>query len=156
MRNRLLILAISSLVTLPGGFIYGYVQFTLPTLISQGFEPAVVTSFVTTAQLASIILNPLMLFIVMYVVGRGMDLSSSYGRVLLSLFLGALAGDFVGFSASYLGSPTVHVELTLSAVLVLHSVEVAIPAVFTGFTAASLAFFGRASGSRAAKTQSPP
>lgn len=120
-----------------------YIEYTLPTLLAQGLNLAEYASFIAILQLINIVLNPVMLFILMYLVGRSLNLATTYRGTIAYLFLGALVGGLIGRTAIYLTSPAaVNGIATLSAISV-ESVESAIPVIFTGFSAAALAFFGR-------------
>jgi hypothetical protein len=146
LRYGVIILLVSFLVVLPQAMLQSYLQYFLPTLIAQGSNIDVYNVFAAILTLIGIFLNPVMLFILMYLVGRNLRLNSVYLAVLGYLFLGGLLGGLVGRAVIYYASPVVPKTVIDSVTILTYSLESAIPVVFAGFTAAAIAYFGKARG----------
>ena len=146
LRSWALILLVSLLAVLPQGMLQGYAEFSLQGLASRLLNAQSYSSFSLVVGLIGLALNPVMLFLLMYVIGRSLDLSREYPMVAFSVFLGALVGGFAGRMAVYTAFPTSGDSLAITTSIVVESVGSAVSAVFVGFTAAALAFIRRPAG----------
>jgi hypothetical protein len=143
LRGGVLILLVSLLAVLPQSMLQGYTDYSLAGLFSRGLSPQAYSSFVIAVGLIGIAMNPVLLFLLMYVIGRSLDLRRNYVAVCSCLFLGALVGGVAGREAIYYASPASANGLTTAASIAFESTASAVSAVFVGFTAAALAFIRR-------------
>jgi hypothetical protein len=125
-----------------------YSEYSLPGLASRELSPQAYSSFVLSVSVIGIALNPVLLFLLMYVIGRGLDLKGDYPAIASSLFVGGLVGGFAGRALVYFASPASVDGLSAMGSITLESVGSAVSGVFVGFTAAALAFVRRRSGPR--------
>lgn len=94
-----------------------------------------------STHVVSFILSPLLLFASFYLIGRNIDLASDFLSVLVSLFIGSLAGRLIGYFFLYADSyaaPSSFLEflwLGLELLYVAFSLEF-----FVGFTALAMAY----------------
>ena len=139
LRAGILILFISLLAVLPQSILQGYSEYSVPGLFSQVLNPQGYSSFALAVGVIGLLLNPVMLFALMYVLGRSLDLRATYLTVAYSLFLGALIGALLGH-ATIFAIPLRGSVLLTGVSMVIESVGSALSAVFVGFTAAALAF----------------
>jgi hypothetical protein len=143
LRLGALILLVSLLAVLPQSLLQGYTDYSLLGLISRGLSPQAYSSFVVALGLVGIAMNPVLLFILMYVIGRTLDLGRNYAAVCYCLFLGALVGGVAGREVMYYASPAGTNALATAASIAFESAASAVSAVFVGFAAAALAFIRR-------------
>ena len=151
MRNGGLILLVSLLAVLPQGMLQGYTDYSFVGLISRGLDPQAYSSFVLALGLVGVAMNPLLLFLLVYVIGRSLDLKGEYLAVCSYLFLGAFVGGFTGRAAIYYISPAGANSFATAASIGVESIASAVSAVFVGFTAAAIAFIRRAGPSEEAQ-----
>jgi hypothetical protein len=89
----------------------------------------------------SFILSPLLLFASFYLIGRNIDLASDFPSVLVSLFVGNLAGCLIAYFSLYVGSYVASSSfleflwLSLELLYMAFSLEF-----FVGFTALAMAY----------------
>jgi hypothetical protein len=94
-----------------------------------------------STHVVSFILSPLLLFASFYFIGRNIDLASDFLSVLVSLFVGSLAGRSIGYFSLYADSyvvPSSFLEflwLGLELLCIAFSLEF-----FVGFTALAMAY----------------
>lgn len=92
-------------------------------------------------DLINVVLNPVMLFILMYSVGGKISLNTNYLGVIVSLFLGVLVVDFAAGITLYYTFPIAPKNMAVPLAILVQSAELAVSVIFTGFTAAALGFF---------------
>ena len=140
MRYRLTILLISLLVVLPQSMLSAYAQYSLPSLILQGSNLEIFSVYSSILAVIGIFLNPVMLFVLMYIVGTDLRLDSVYVGVIEALLVGGLVGGAVGHVVIYIYSPVSPKVIGDFAGIIAYSAESVIPVIFAGFTGAALAF----------------
>jgi len=146
LRGRALVLVISLLAVLPQGMLQGYTEYSYLGWISRSLNPQAYSQFVTEVNLVSILMNPVLLFVLMYVYGFAIDLRKDYVAVAALLFIGAFLGGFVGRSAIYYASPASKDTLSTLGSAAFESIASAVSAVFVGFSAVALAFVRKPQG----------
>ena len=98
-------------------------------------------------SMVSDLLIPTLLFVSLYLLGKGIDLRDTYGRVSASLLIGSVLGGFSGFVSGYLIPPYGWEDwgpLPLAsgfAIASKRSLLHMIRLFFLGFTALALAYF---------------
>lgn len=142
LRIGLLIFFTALLAVLPQSMLQGY-EYSLPAALSRVVNPQAYSSFTLAVGLLGIALNPVMLFVIMYVIGRSLDLKSKYKVVVSRLFIGALVGELVGSGSIYFAYPFNANGLAIAAEIAVQSVSSAVSAIFVGFAAAALSFIRR-------------
>jgi hypothetical protein len=137
------VLSISLLAVLPQSLLQGYAEYSALGLIAREFSPLAFSSFLAEVSLVGILMNPVLLFVLMYVFGAAVDMKKDYPAVVASLFLGALIGGFAGRTVIYIASPSGAGVLSTIGSIAAESLGSAVSAVFVGFSGAALAFFRR-------------
>jgi len=143
LRSGVLISFVSLLAVLPQSMLQGYSEYSFPGLLSRELNPQAYSSFALTVGLIGIALNPVMLFILMYVIGRSLDLKEEYAMAASCLFLGALVGELAGRATVFLAFPISGDSFTIMTSIAVESVSSAVSAIFVGFTGAAIAFIRR-------------
>ena len=143
MRSGVLIFFVSLLAVLPQSMLQGYSEYSYPAQISRLLNPQGYLSFTLAVGIIGLALNPVMLFALMYVIGRSLDLMEEYKTVVLCLFLGALVGGLAGRTTVFLTFPASGYGLALVSSMAVESITSAVSAIFVGFTGASVSFIRR-------------
>ncbi len=78
------------------GLLTSLPTFLLEALYQQGYSPAQIGLYTALIGLAGYVVSPLLVFLVMFFLARGLDLSTDFVNALLSLFVGSLAGLYAG------------------------------------------------------------
>jgi hypothetical protein len=121
----------------------GYSEYSFAAQISRELNPQAYTSFALAVGVIGIALNPVMLFALMYVIGRSLDLKTEYKTTALCLFIGALVGELAGRTTVFLALPASGYGPSIVASIALESVSSAVTAIFVGFTAAAISSIRR-------------
>ena len=124
------------------GAIDGYrVQLPLMLLHRQNVPFAKVGTYLSVLSMVSDLLIPTLMFASLYLLGKGIDLRDTYGRVSASLLIGSVLGGFSGFVSGYLITPYGWENWTSGfAIASTRSLLHMIRLFFLGFTALALAY----------------
>jgi len=139
MRRGVLVLVVSLLAVLPQSMLQAYTDYSPLGWVSRVVNPQAYSSFVLVVGIIGVAINPVMLFALMYVIGRVLNLRRDYPVVVYCLFLGALIGGLAGRTVVYYAHPANGSDLAVMASIAFDSVASAVSAIFVGFTAAALA-----------------
>ena len=138
-------------------FVIGLLEGLLPFLFARfpyvSLEPSTFLCFSALESWVLLIINPVLLFVLLYSQGRRMDLGKSFGAVAFSLFIGGLLGSSTGyFSGPYiLGNgweasfPDISSFLATVFSLIHRGLSSGLSTLFPGFTAMAIAYFRKQS-----------
>ena len=144
--SSILIFLVALIFGLALGAVHGY-SFDLPIrLLEQEIPLKDIHMYLGYVELAVRIINPVLIFIGFYLVGRKIDLKANLGLSILSLIAGASIGGFVGYAVTTLiMNPLpdrLGAELLMSAGYSTGSYQI----FFVAFTALAIARLRRSEG----------
>lgn len=137
---------IAFVVSVPLGFLMSSGRWLTQILYGLGVPFDQMSFYFSALGLISQVIDPVVLFMAVYLASRRLDLQFHYKPALLGLFLGAWAGNYVGWTAGFglLSSLPREIEFWVFPAVFL-GLPQAVGILFVGFTAASLAYLRRRS-----------
>jgi len=113
----------------------------LPTFLhGQGSPPITVSIYMTVASLARFAIDPVLVFIGVYLVGRKIDLKAKLTPLIVLLIVGAYVGNLIGYIITPLISKP---ELLLESTFMGLTSTSPLRLFFVAFTALAIAYIRR-------------
>ena len=137
--SSILIFLVALIFSLALGAVHGYSVHLPIRLLEQEIPLKDIGMYLGYVELAVRIINPVLIFIGFYLVGRKIDLKANLGLSILSLIAGASIGGFVGYAVTTLIINPLPELLVWAAGYPLGSYQI----FFVAFAALALAYIRR-------------